>query len=167
MDGYEVIRLLKADTRWRGIPVIFLTALTEVEEERMGLALGAVDFIRKPILPELVLARVGIHVDLLVKQRLLEKQAEDLRAANLALVKSMAEVKALRGILPICFYCKKIKTKQGRWEDVGGYIHKHSEASVSHCLCPDCLREHYPTIAEPILARLNEQEDVCRMNDEG
>lgn len=157
MDGYEVIRRLQADQGLKDIPVIFLTSLTEMEEEKKGLALGAVDFIRKPILPELVLARVGIHMDLLIKQRLLEKQAHDLRTINRALVKSMTEVKALRGILPICFYCKKIKTQQGQWEDVGGYIHRHSGASVSHCLCPECLREHYPGIAEPILDRIKEQ----------
>ncbi len=111
------------------------------------------------------MARVGIHLDLLVKQRLLAQQAEELRAANLALMQAMAEVKALRGILPICFYCKKIKTEQGRWVDVGGYIHNNSEASVSHCLCPECLREHYPAMAEPILARLNEQGDGERVTE--
>lgn len=157
MDGYDVIRRLKADKGLQATPVIFLTSLTEEEDEKKGLELGAVDFIRKPILPELVLARVGIHLDLVVKQRLLEQQAEALQEVNRALLKSMAEVKALRGILPICCFCKRIKTSEGEWEEVGYYIHRHSEALVSHGFCPSCLRKHYPDIAEPVLARLHAQ----------
>jgi putative two-component system response regulator len=66
MDGYEVCRQLKADERTRGIPVIFLTAKSQVEDERLGLDLGAVDYITKPISPPLFSARVRNH--LLVKQ---------------------------------------------------------------------------------------------------
>ena len=58
MDGYEVIRRLKADARTRHIPVMFLTAKAEVEDETHGLQLGAVDYITKPINPSIMLARV-------------------------------------------------------------------------------------------------------------
>ena len=64
MDGYEVITRLKADETTRDIPVIFLTAKVEVEDEKRGLELGAVDYITKPISPPIVLARVRNHLDL-------------------------------------------------------------------------------------------------------
>ncbi len=64
MDGYEVCRRLKADEATRQIPVLFLTALGDPEDEAKGLALGAVDFITKPIHPELVRARVRNHLEL-------------------------------------------------------------------------------------------------------
>ena len=64
MDGYEVCRRIKADERTRGIPVIFLTAKATVEDERIGLELGAVDYITKPISPPIVLARIRTHLDL-------------------------------------------------------------------------------------------------------
>jgi putative two-component system response regulator len=64
MDGYEVITRLKADESTREIPVIFLTAKVEVEDEKLGLELGAVDYITKPISPPIVLARVRTHLDL-------------------------------------------------------------------------------------------------------
>ncbi len=64
MDGYEVCRRLKADTVTAQIPVIFITALDEAEEEARGLELGAVDYLTKPITPAIVLARVKTHVEL-------------------------------------------------------------------------------------------------------
>lgn len=64
LDGYEVCRRLKADAITRDIPVIFLTAKSDVEDERQGLELGAVDYITKPISPPIVLARVQTHLNL-------------------------------------------------------------------------------------------------------
>ncbi|MCB1920014.1 MAG: response regulator, partial [Candidatus Competibacteraceae bacterium] len=64
MDGYEVCRRLKANPRTTGIPVIFLTAKVQVEDEEKGLKLGAVDYITKPISPPIVLARVETHLTL-------------------------------------------------------------------------------------------------------
>jgi len=64
MDGYEVCRKLKADPITRHIPVIFLTAMADAEDEAKGLALGAVDYITKPINPGLVRARVRSHLEL-------------------------------------------------------------------------------------------------------
>ncbi len=64
MDGYEVCRRLKADARTAEVPVIFLTAKSDVEDERRGFELGAVDFIIRPISPHIVKARVATHLQL-------------------------------------------------------------------------------------------------------
>jgi putative two-component system response regulator len=64
LDGYEVMRRLQADPATRDVPVIFLTAVTGVDEERVGLDLGAVDYITKPISPSIVQARVRNHLQL-------------------------------------------------------------------------------------------------------
>lgn len=64
MDGYEVCRRLKADEPVRGIPIIFVTAKTEVEDETLGFELGAVDYITKPFSIPVVKARVKAHLDL-------------------------------------------------------------------------------------------------------
>ena len=64
MDGYEVCQRLKGDPRTMNIPVIFLTAKTEVDDEKRGLELGAVDYITKPISPPIVMARVKNHLAL-------------------------------------------------------------------------------------------------------
>ena len=64
MDGYEVCRRLQANAATRSIPVIFLTARADSEDERMGLELGAVDYITKPVSPPIMLARVQTHLAL-------------------------------------------------------------------------------------------------------
>ncbi len=64
MDGYEVCRQLKALAITRDIPIIFLTARADHDDERLGLELGAVDYITKPMSPPIVLARVETHLAL-------------------------------------------------------------------------------------------------------
>lgn len=64
MDGYEVCRRLKADAKTKDIPVIFITAKTEMDDEKMGLELGAVDYITKPISPSIVMVRLQTHLKL-------------------------------------------------------------------------------------------------------
>lgn len=64
MDGYEVIRRLKSNPRTCDIPVIFLTAKSEVEDETLGLSLGAADYITKPITPAILQARVTCQLQL-------------------------------------------------------------------------------------------------------
>jgi PAS domain S-box-containing protein len=60
---------------------------------------------------------------------------------------ALAEIKTLRGILPICSYCKKVRDDKGFWEQVEVYIHKHSKADISHSICPECLKKHFPDIS--------------------
>lgn len=62
IDGYEVCRVLKANPRTQHIPVIFLTSKNEVENEEMGMALGAVDYITRPISPEILMSRLRAHL---------------------------------------------------------------------------------------------------------
>ena len=51
---------------------------------------------------------------------------------------SQAEIKTLRGFLPICSYCKKIRNDRNYWEQLEIYIGEHSDASFTHGICPDC-----------------------------
>ena len=81
MDGYETCRHLKENPKTRDIPVVFLTAKTEVEDETKGFELGAVDYITKPISPPVVLARVQTHLRLKRMQDALKDQNQFLDAA--------------------------------------------------------------------------------------
>lgn len=73
MDGYEVLRRLKADPATAGIGVIFITGMAEQEDEEKGLLLGAADYVQKPVRPAIVRARVDVHLKLAAQRRELER----------------------------------------------------------------------------------------------
>ncbi len=73
------------------------------------------------------------------------KQAKREREDYIAkLQTALKEIKTLRGILPLCSYCKKIRNDKGYWEQVDKYITQYSQADISHCICPECMKKHYP-----------------------
>ena len=82
MNGYDVCRRIKANPDRRGIPIIFVTAMTSIEDERLGLEVGAVDYITKPISPPIVAARVRTHLALYDQTRVLEDRVRE-RTAEL------------------------------------------------------------------------------------
>ena len=93
LDGYQVCQTLKADPLTRKIPVIFITAKSEEEDEQKGLALGAVDYITKPISPPIVKARVKTHLALSNQNRFLEQKVrertEELHLTRLEIIRRL------------------------------------------------------------------------------
>lgn len=146
MDGFEVCRQLKEDAELYEIPVIFITALGQAEDESRGLKLGAVDYITKPFNPGLVLLRVRNHLELKNRRDMLEQRTSELE-------KALAEIKQLQGIIPICASCKKIRDDQGYWNQLEVYITAHSDAEFSHGICPECCKSLYPELYTQIQAK--------------
>ncbi len=102
MDGYEVCTKLKSDPATRDIPVIFLTAKTEAEDETRGFEAGAVDYIHKPFSPPVVLARVATHVMLREAREQLarEKRMVDHLLDNMLPGAAVTEIKATGKVAP-------------------------------------------------------------------
>ena len=88
MDGFEVCKKLKADDKTKDIPVIFITALSDAEDEAKGLALGAVDYLNKPFNPDLVMARIRNHLELKSYRDRLETLVKE-RTRELALTQAI------------------------------------------------------------------------------
>ena len=157
MDGFEVCRRLKNDTASADIPVLFLTAKTEQSDIVRGLEEGAVDYLTKPFNTAELLARVKTHMalrqaraDLLASKVELEEKNQALERLLEENERALSEIKTLRGILPICSQCKKIRDDEGYWTQIETYIQAHSLAEFSHGLCRDCLKELYPEYADAI-----------------
>ncbi len=91
MDGYEVCRHLKDNEATREIPVMFLTALLDEEDEAQGLALGAVDYIRKPFNVSIARARIKTHLDLKQHRDALQRKTAELKALNARLEKEIQD----------------------------------------------------------------------------
>jgi len=74
-------------------------------------------------------------------RRKLEQEREGL---ILDLQKALDEIKTLKGILPFCSFCNKIRDDKGHWEQADVYIHKNTDVDITHGVCPDCMKQHYP-----------------------
>jgi PAS domain S-box-containing protein len=80
------------------------------------------------------------------------KEADNERERLLAeLREAVSTIHTLRGLLPICSFCKKIRDDEGYWHMIETYITTHTDARFSHGLCPDCLRREYPGAADTVL----------------
>ena len=62
--------------------------------------------------------------------------------------RAQAELRTLRGIIPICAHCKSVRSELGDWQQIEQYVRQHSAAEFSHGICPDCLQKHYPETAD-------------------
>jgi two-component system, response regulator PdtaR len=143
MNGLDATRLIQERSP---TPVVVLTAHESKETVEAASEAGVAGYLMKPPSPNeidraitVAMARHGDLVELRALNEELERQRRDLK-------KALAEVKTLRGILPICSGCKKIRDDQGYWKQVDVYLTNHTEADFSHSVCPDCIRELYPDL---------------------
>jgi putative two-component system response regulator len=116
MSGHEVCQQLKAESSTRKIPVIFVTAMNQVEDETRGFALGAVDYITKPVSPPIVTARVKTHLALYDQNRELERKVRErtaeLRHTRLEIIKRLGRAGEFRDnetgmhVIRVAHYCR-------------------------------------------------------------
>ncbi len=139
MDGYEFCQQLKSGEKTKSVPVIFISALAELNDKVKAFSLGGVDYITKPFQDKEVLARVKTHLTIRRLQQHLEEKNDKLQ-------KALDEIKTLQGLIPICGSCKKIRDDEGFWEQVEVYFTERSGAKFSHGICPDCKEKLYSDI---------------------
>ena len=136
MDGPDVCRRVRAELPLANMYLLLVTARESRGDVIAGLDAGADDYIIKPFDPDELRARVAVGARVLGLQQKLAERVAELQAA-------LSNVKQLRGLLPICSYCKRIRGDDQYWQQVEGYIADHSEAQFSHGICPAC----YDTIS--------------------
>ena len=137
MDGLEVVRRVRALQTNRPPHIIMLTIRGEKADIIAGLEAGADDYLSKPFDPGELRARIEVGRRLVKMQDSLASKVEELRQA-------IDQIKTLRGIVPICASCKKIRDDQGYWNQVEVYVRDHTEAEFSHSLCQECMKKLYP-----------------------
>lgn len=123
------------------MPVIVLTGMDDKEMAIRIVQEGAQDYLVKSLVDYTMLAR-SIRYSIERKRTLLEK---DLLIGQLR--ETLADVKTLSGLLPICASCKHIRDDKGYWHQVESYIQQHSSAVFTHGLCPKCSQKIYPKAA--------------------
>ncbi|GMV48810.1 response regulator [Nitrospirales bacterium NOB] len=145
-DGVAATHHIKSLEHLRDIPIIVVTAKTDLDNLQAAFTAGAMDFITKPVNSVELLARVKSALTLKQEMDCRKSREQELRRSNEELQRALREVKVLKGLVPICASCKKIRNDQGFWQQLEEYIQQHSEAEFSHGLCTPCIKKLYPGV---------------------
>jgi PleD family two-component response regulator len=154
MDGLTLVRRYRANPATKSLPIIVLSSKEDAAVKSEAFTAGANDYLVKlPDKIELV-ARIRLHSNAYANQlqrdeayRALHQSQRELILSNATLVSlnqeleaALSKVKQLSGLVPICSYCKRIRTDENYWEQVDRYVAEHSEVRFSHGICPPCYK---------------------------
>ena len=141
MTGIEVCTKIKTDPELQGPFVILMSGIQVTSDDQAeGLGVGADGYLLKPLPKKEFVARIKAMERIKrAEDALIQTQHEQALIIG-ELRKAMDEIKTLRGLIPICAWCKRIRNDRGYWDQLEVYLSKHSEAVFSHGLCPDCSR---------------------------
>jgi len=135
ISGLEVLEKIKADQP--SIETIILTGNATLDSAIEATNRGAFSYLQKPYDIDQLL----LHI-----RRAIEKQqaAAEREKLIIQLQEALEKVKTLRGFIPICASCKKVRDDKGYWTQVEAYVSEHTLAEFSHGICPDCAKRLYP-----------------------
>lgn len=148
MDGVELSRKVRNTPQLKMMYIILLTSLNQKEDIISGLKAGADDYVTKPFHNDELRARVKVGVRILELQQNLTDRIVELEDA-------LKHIKHLQGLVPICSYCKKIRSDDNYWQQVEMYVAERSEAEFSHSICPDCYEEFVVPELEELKCKMN------------
>jgi len=143
MNGVDVCSKLRAIPEKEALYILMATAKQDIDDVLMAFDAGANDYITKPFNALELKARLNAGRRVIELQAVLALRVQELQEA-------LSRVKLLRGLLPICSYCKRIRDDRDYWQQRETYMGDHSEATFTHGICPEC----YEKITEPELERL-------------
>jgi DNA-binding NtrC family response regulator len=140
-DGFRALALAKE--KCPEVPFLFVTGRLGEELIIETLRSGATDYVLKHRL-----SKLGVAVERALREadnRRRRREAEEEREQLIReLQEALAKVKTLSGLLPICSCCKKIRDDKGYWNRLETYIQEHSQARLTHGICPECADRLYP-----------------------
>ncbi|MDD2707606.1 MAG: response regulator [Verrucomicrobiae bacterium] len=148
IDGLELCRRMRAHPGLKNKYIILLTSRDKKDDIVTGLEAGSDDYLTKPFDQKELCARVKAGERILNLQKELADKVGELE-------KALGQVKQLKGLIPICAYCKKIRTDNDYWQQVDTYVAQHSDATFSHGICPDCYAKALKEVKAAAARRRN------------
>jgi len=139
IDGVELCRRARLLPTFPPLYIVMVTSAAETSDITAGLDAGADDYVIKPFNAAELKARAQVGMRMVALQESMARRLAELEQA-------LASVKQLRGLLPMCSYCKKIRVDDKYWQQLEGYLTEHSDAEFSHGICPEC----FPSVLEGV-----------------
>lgn len=134
LDGVEVCKAIRSRPDGDNVYIIMLTSRGAPEDMVAGFEAGADDFLAKPFNADELRSRLKAGARIVELQLRLAQSVTELTDA-------LASVKTLKGMLPICGYCKSIRDDSNYWHQVEEYVSDHTDVAFSHGICPKCLEK--------------------------
>ena len=138
MDGLEACRRIRSEERLKHLPVIVVTAKTEPPDLMDAYTAGAKDYIRKPVIPMELVARVSMAMTMKEEFDNREERERELDAEAKELTRTVDELKTLRGTLCLCTKCKRVRTTGGIWQRIEDYLEEKLNAKITSGVCNRC-----------------------------
>jgi CheY-like chemotaxis protein len=140
MDGLEACRRIRSEERLKHLPVIVVTAKTDAPDLTAAYTSGATDYIRKPVIPAELVARVSMAMTVKEEYDNREERERELDAKTQELGRTVDELKTLRGTLCLCAKCKRVRTTGGVWQRLEDYLEEKLNAKITSGVCTRCGR---------------------------
>ncbi|MFP4175765.1 MAG: response regulator [Planctomycetota bacterium] len=136
-DGVQLCRKIRSMEFCESPYILMLTVRNNRENLVRALDAGADDYMVKPFDPDELRARLRAGKRIVQLQHRLARRVNELKEAA-------RHIRDLEGLLPICSFCKRIRDGNDDWHDFPNYINQHTDITLTHGVCPDCIKEHYP-----------------------
>jgi AmiR/NasT family two-component response regulator len=131
MDGIDAAYAIREGT---GSPIVFLTSHTDPAVLDRARTVEPHGYLLKPLDPR----SLRPAIEMALHKHRMERERQDLIDR---LEKALAEVEQLRGLFPICAWCKKVRDDEGYWDSIEGYLAKHLNTQYTHGICQDCAKK--------------------------
>ena len=176
VDGMAIVGRFRANPATKDTPIIVLSSREDPQTKSLAFSVGANDYLVKlPDQLELV-ARVRYHAGAFLSRlqrdeafRALRESQQQLLESNTALMASnerlgeaLSQVKQLRGLLPICCYCKRVRNDGEYWSQIEEYLRENSDLKLSHGICDQCYETQANILKEEVAKAKGQQEETQR-----
>jgi CheY-like chemotaxis protein len=133
-SGVELCRMIRLKGNTHYLYVVLVTSRAEQQDVVDGLVAGADDYVTKPFNASELRLRVGTGARIVQLERHLAAKVAELQHA-------LEHVNQLKGLLPICMDCKRVRDDQNYWHELDSYLTRYAGADFTHSLCPECLEK--------------------------
>ena len=144
IDGLEACQRIRMEESLQGLPIIVITAHTESKDIQAAYTAGATDYIRKPVIPAELIARVANALSLKQEIDARKLREQELLERTKELDHAFEQMTTLHGTIHICAKCKRVKSDGSYWQRVEDYLRRQARTRVTEAVCETCLHQAYP-----------------------
>jgi len=144
MSGLEACQQIRMEEQLQNLPIIIITAHTAAEDIQAAYTAGATDYIRKPVIPAELLARVATALSLKQEIDARKLREQELLERTKELDRAFEHITTLHGTIHICAKCKRVKSEGSFWQRIEDYLRRQGRSTVKEAVCETCLQQAYP-----------------------